>query len=293
MQSDSIGVERRRLPFTLIENVILEDQALGPVDLLVYLAIAKHADAEGVCWPSLPTIAKFARVHRSSVAQAIKRLEDRGYLKRTARFRPDGGVTSNVYQLMPIEAQKYPPVVQEDTPRRPGRLAPVAQDDANYIQSKQDPTKGETSARTTQPPQQLTSPFPASRPEDQLLAELTDVPGLVHDKRFREGARRLLSQGKTPGELVLAVRTAARDPQECGGLSFVADRFPRWVRKAKEQERQEHLSKQHEDAEGERVERVQRAAEERVRIQAEQDSIEGRQLVEAAIAQLPWRRVRA
>ena len=58
MQSDSVGVERRRLPFTLIENVILEDQALGPVDILVYLALAKHADGEGVCWPSLATIGK-------------------------------------------------------------------------------------------------------------------------------------------------------------------------------------------------------------------------------------------
>ena len=47
MQSDSVGVERRRLPFTLIENIILEDQALGPVDVLVYIALAKHADGRG------------------------------------------------------------------------------------------------------------------------------------------------------------------------------------------------------------------------------------------------------
>ena len=65
MQSDSIGVERRRLPFTLIENIVLEDQALGPVDILVYLALAKHADGEGTCWPSMATIAKAGPVcHR-------------------------------------------------------------------------------------------------------------------------------------------------------------------------------------------------------------------------------------
>ena len=51
MQSDSVTVERRRLPFTLIENVILEDAALGPVDILVYLAIAKHADSGGPVGP--------------------------------------------------------------------------------------------------------------------------------------------------------------------------------------------------------------------------------------------------
>ncbi len=106
MQSDSVGVERRRLPFTLIETIILEDQALGPVDILVYLALAKHADGEGTCWPSMATIAKLARCARETVARSLKHLEARGYLKRTARFRPDGGVTSNVYQLMPIEAKR-------------------------------------------------------------------------------------------------------------------------------------------------------------------------------------------
>lgn len=290
MQSDSVGVERRRLPFTLIENIILEDQALGPVDILVYLALAKHADGEGSCWPSLSTIAKIARVHRSSVIQAIKHLEARGYLKRTARFRPDGGVTSNVYQLMPIEAQKYPPIAQDHTPRRSERRPPVAQDDANYIQSEQDSTKGGVSARATQPSRQLPTPLCASQPEDQVLAQLGDVPGLVHDGRFREGARRLLAQGKTPEELVKAVRTAAGDPQECGGLSFIADRFPRWARKVRDQEHQHRQGQNQKAAAAERVEQARRAEEERVRILAEQQSEEGRQIVAAAIAGLPWRR---
>jgi len=125
-----------------------------------------------------------------------------------------------------------------------------------------------------------------------VLEQLADVPGLVHDRRFREGARRLLAQGKTPGELVLAVRTAAEDPQECGGLSFIVDRFPRWARKARDHERRERQSQEQEAAKSERVERERRAAEEQARIRAEQDSEEGRQLVEAATAQLPWRRVR-
>src|SRR5271169_5291957 len=71
MESDSVGVERRRLPFTLIENVVLEDQELGPVDVLVYLALAKHADGDGVCWPSMSTIGKLARCARETVARSI------------------------------------------------------------------------------------------------------------------------------------------------------------------------------------------------------------------------------
>ena len=64
------------------------------------------------------------------------------------------------------------------------------------------------------------------------MRELQDVPSLVHDRRFREGARRLLAEGKSVGEIARAVRTAAADPKERGGLSFIADRFPRWTRKA-------------------------------------------------------------
>jgi hypothetical protein len=290
MASDSVGIERRRLPFTLIENIILEDRALGQVDILVYLALAKHADGDGVCWPSLPTIAKFARVHRSSVAQAIKRLEIRGYLKRTARFRPDGGVTSNVYRLMPIEAQKYPPAAQEDTPHRPELLAPVAQDGANYIQSELDPEKGGASAHPAEPSQRPASPPSASHPEDQVIHELADVPGLVHDRRFREGARRLLAEGRTPDEIAQAVRSAAEDPQERGGLSFIADRFPRWARKVKERERLERQCLQSESAKSERLERERQLAEERECIRAEQESAEGKHLVAEACARLPWRR---
>ncbi len=293
MESDSVGVECRRLPFTLIENVILEDQALGAVDVLVYLALAKHSDGEGVCWPSLTTIAKLARVHRSSAAEAIKRLEVAGYIKRTARFRPDGGVTSNVYRLMSLEARKYPPIVQQVPPRRPGRLAPVAQDDANYIHLELDSTKGGAPAHAVEPAPRSAAPPSASQPEDQVMHELTDVPGLIHDRRFREGARHLLAQGRTPGELVLAVRTAARDPQECGGLSFIADRFSRWARKAQECERQGSKSREQETERAKRREQERKGAQERARIRAEQESEEGRQRIETAIAQLPWRRVRA
>ena len=141
MQSDSVGVERRRLPFTLIENIVLEDQALGPVDILVYLALAKHADGEGTCWPSMATIAKVARVCRTKAFQAIKHLEARGYLRRTPRFRPDGGVTSNAYQLMPLIAQKYPPVAQEDTPPVPQQHPPVHPVNTNYTHLELEPSK--------------------------------------------------------------------------------------------------------------------------------------------------------
>jgi len=290
MQSDSVGIERRRLPFTLIENVVLEDPKLGPVDVLVYIALAKHSDTDGVCWPSMATIGRLARCARETVARSITHLEARGYLKRTARFRPDGGVTSNAYKLMPIEVKKYPPVTQDDSPCDPESHPPVSQDHTNYIQSEQDSPKGEAPAETAQPTTRPAPPPSVTQPENKIMAELANVPGLVHDRRFREGARRLLAQGRKPEDLVKAVLAAAADPQESGGLSFIADRFPRWARKAQERDRQHRQQQARETAASERAERDRRAEEERERILAEQESEEGRRIVAAAIARLPWNR---
>ena len=289
MDSETIGVERRRLPFTIVENIVLEDQALGPVDVLVYIALAKHADAEGVCWPSMATIARLARVGRSKAFEAIKHLEALGYLKRTPRFRPDGGVTSNAYRLLemkvegPLQDEKVPsqnekaiPVQHVDGPSPADGRPPVHPADANYTHSEPDPRKGG-------------APLPASHPEDLVIEELRDVPGLVHDRRFREGCRRLLSEGKTPAELARAVRAAAGDPSERGGLSFILDRYERWQRKAKEEERRPPQNAGLTSAECGRRERE--AIEERARILAEQESPEGRQLVAAAVARLPWRHI--
>jgi hypothetical protein len=290
MQSDSVGVERRRLPFTLIENIVLEDQDLGPVDILVYIALAKHADSDGVCWPSMATLAKLARCARETVARSISRLEARGYLKRTPRFRPDGGVTSNAYQLMPIEVKRYPPVIVDDTPYDLGSHPPVIQDHTNYIQSERDPMKGEALARSTQPSRRPAAPLSTSQPEDQVLRELADIIGLTHDRRFHEGARRLLAEGKAPEEIARVVRSAARDPQERGGLSFIADRFPRWVRKALEQERLAHQRSYDEAVRVERPERERQLAEERVRVLEDRESAMGKRMVAEACARLPWKR---
>ena len=120
-----------------------------------------------------------------------------------------------------------------------------------------------------------------------MIEELRDVPGLVHDRRFREGARRLLAEGKTPAELARAVRVAAGDPRERGGLSFITDRFERWARKAKEQERKPATDPVLDRST--RLERERKDAEDRTRILAEQESAEGREIIAAAMARLPWR----
>ena len=137
-------------------------------------------------------------------------------------------------------------------------------------------------ARETAPAAPLPAPQPA---EENVLAQLPEIPELRHDRRFREGARRLLAEGIPAAELARVVRIAAQDGAERGGLSFIADRFPRWQRKAREGERRRAPVSRHELAELER-----QRAEERARIREEQETPEGRAEIAAALARLPWRR---
>jgi len=296
MQSDSIGVERRRLPFTLIENIVLEDQALGPVDILVYLALAKHSDGEGACWPSLPTIARLARVHRSSVAQAIKRLEARGYLKRPARFRPDGGVTSNAYQLMPLEAQKYPPIAQDDTPRRPQRLAPVAQDDSNYTHLERDPSKerAEKAPRPAQTPQRAPEPSYELTPDflSPLLerirqeAQARGAPPCFVAGEWSSGIRVLVTGGVSEEEILRAFKACIETAPE--RVTFFPRDFLKWRKVSRTRAQREQREDQ--DKKERRVLVCDRARE-REELLREREDPYWQERIEAAVARLPWRRV--
>ena len=282
MQSDSIVVERRRLPFTLIENIVLEDQALGPVDILVYLALAKHSDGEGTCWPSLATIAKLARVHRSSVAQAIKRLETRGYLRRTARFRPDGGVTSNAYQLMPLEAQKYPPVAQDDTPCRPGRLAPVAQDDTNYTHLELDPSKGSVDNNTDVPVQNShTPPLPSLIQRMKDEAQARGAPPSFFETHWTRGIHTLVNSGVTEQELLDAFTTCIETAPE--KATFFPRDFLKWRKISRHFNRFPELSHQARQRDLDR-------AKEREQVLCDRNNPELQAQLEQLIARLPWRK---
>lgn len=53
---------------------------LNQSQTLVLLALADHADDEGVCWPSIDRIAKKARLERRATQRIIRALEDAGYL---------------------------------------------------------------------------------------------------------------------------------------------------------------------------------------------------------------------
>src|SRR5208283_387660 len=263
------------------------------VDLLVYIALAKHADGEGVCWPSMATIGKLARCARETVARSITHLEARGYLKRTARFRPDGGVTSNAYRLMPMEAQKYPSVVQEDTPRRPGRLPPVAQDDANYTNIELEPSK----ERTDKAPRPTQTPLPAPDPSHEIApVSLSALLERIKHEAQARGAPPCFIAGGWFSEIGVLVKSGIPEDELVQAFTACIETapervtfFPRDFLKWRKVSRERRAGEQRRD--NGREERQARE-EEREQILRERDDPYWQAQIEASIAQLPWRRVR-
>ena len=68
--------------FSMLPNWAVDDDRLGGYDLLVYMALIRHADNTGVCWPSLERLAKGARCSQPTVSKSLNRLEQLGYIRR-------------------------------------------------------------------------------------------------------------------------------------------------------------------------------------------------------------------
>ena len=66
----------------MLPNWAVDDDRLGGYDLLVYMALIRHADNTGVCWPSLERLAKIARCSQPTVSKSLNMLEQLGYIRR-------------------------------------------------------------------------------------------------------------------------------------------------------------------------------------------------------------------
>lgn len=84
----------------------------------IYSWIWFHTNAEGVCFPSLKTLAKEAGVSKATVCRALTEMENDGILKRRRRKGGPKGNLSTLYE-----------VIIETTPSRTTRQGVVTQGD--------------------------------------------------------------------------------------------------------------------------------------------------------------------
>lgn len=81
-------------------NEIYGDPELSSKAKMVLLYLHDRANKKGESWYAINTIAKDLCLSRSSVKRAMSELIQRGKIKKRARFRENGGNTSNLYSLI-------------------------------------------------------------------------------------------------------------------------------------------------------------------------------------------------
>lgn len=69
----------------------------SPTAKLVMMAVAKHADEKGMCWPRVRTLAEFCGISARTVQRQLKEFEQAGLITIQKKYRADGGQTANVY----------------------------------------------------------------------------------------------------------------------------------------------------------------------------------------------------
>ena len=84
-------------------------QALKPVPKLILMALADAADDQGICWPSVATLASKVGVSTRTVRRVMQELISGKLLAAEQRYRSDGSCTSNRYRLQLAGGDKLSP----------------------------------------------------------------------------------------------------------------------------------------------------------------------------------------
>ena len=100
METKNDELERKRPPFTIIENAIIENQKLSIYAFAVYVVLCKFANQGGKAWPGYKTIANMAKCSRRKAVQAIEELIQAGYISKEIRLTEKREYTSNLYTIL-------------------------------------------------------------------------------------------------------------------------------------------------------------------------------------------------
>ena len=80
-------------------NFIYAEEHLSHREKAVYIYLRDRADASGVCWPGIKTIARELGLSPRTVQRALADLERRQLIEKRNRRRSNGSLTSNLYRL--------------------------------------------------------------------------------------------------------------------------------------------------------------------------------------------------
>lgn len=186
--------------------------------------LADFSSDEGVCWPSIETIARQLGAGPSTIRTAIAKLEKDGWLTRTQR-RNGNRNASNVYRLnvAKLQAAAFSQLSDSDTSKS---------DASKFDASKTDPSKsvknggfdpsesgGDPSVKSKQDPQVTSKPScpVATQPDPEVMITDQAIEVLNHLNRVK-GSRFQKSKSSLEN-----IRARIRDGHSADDLKLVID----------------------------------------------------------------------
>jgi predicted transcriptional regulator len=124
--TDSLIVVRKKRWVTCFESAIL-DTDLSIYEKMVFVVLCSHAKMDGSCFPSVRKIAGEASCSRTKVFEALRVLEENGFISRENQIFDGRGQISNIYTINDIEPPASTPpgrVGAPDGPPPSGSLTP-------------------------------------------------------------------------------------------------------------------------------------------------------------------------
>lgn len=82
-----------------VMNMVWDSRGLKGVSKLILLTLADFSNDNGVCWPSITTIANKGGVSKTTVKSHLNKLEADGYIRKIFRKKDNGDSDSNYYQI--------------------------------------------------------------------------------------------------------------------------------------------------------------------------------------------------
>lgn len=109
---------------------------------LTLIALADYADADWSCFPGQDRLARQACVSRRQMVRVLAQLEERGLIRREARFRGDGKRSSDRFILVPSDKvscdtgdrHQVTPVSQQEPPVEPSEEREAASPSIDYFE---------------------------------------------------------------------------------------------------------------------------------------------------------------
>ena len=149
-----------------------EQQGIGAGETMVLVALATHADADGVCFPSVGRLAEMSKQSKPTVRRHLNRLERLNLIGKESGFRRDGSQSSNLYRLKPQRGnQNDTPPDQNDSP--PNQIdTPGVQNEQGRVSESAPHEQPDNNKKKDSPPQ--TPPASGQGLEDDSLDSKED-----------------------------------------------------------------------------------------------------------------------